>query len=121
MMRKEYDKFFLKSIVKNKLAVVTFIVMAVAICKQYINSDTGVIMGFWASMFACFGVAKTNSVYGYYGGMISLFLFTFAFSLYILTCNNFNGLQFLYIFSFIMSIFVVVSDAAKEYELAYNI
>ena len=95
--------------------------MAFAICCQYLNGDTVVILGFWASMFACFGVSKTNSVYGYYGGRISLFLFAIAFSIYVLTWNNFNGLQFLYIFSFVMSIFTIIADAAKEYNLNYNI
>ncbi len=53
--------------------------------------------------------------------MISLFLFTVAFSVYILSWNDFNGLQFLYIFSFVMSIFTIVEDAVKEYKLNYNI
>lgn len=120
-MRKEYNKFLIKSIIKNKFAAVTFVVMAFAICSQYLNSDTVVIMSFWASLFACFGVSKTNSVYGYYAGMISLFLFIVAFSIFILSWNNFNGLQFLYIFSFVMSIFSIVADATKEYNLNCNI
>lgn len=121
MMRKEYNKFLVKSITKNKFEGFTFCVMAIAICSQYLNSDTIVIIGFWASMFDCFGVSKTNNVYGYYAGMISLFLFTVAFSVYILSWNDFNGLQFLYIFSFVMSIFTIVEDAVKEYKLNYNI
>ena len=106
---------------KNKLAGVNFLVMALPICNQYLNGDTVVILGFWASMFASFGVSKTNSIYGYYAGMISLLLFTIAFSIYVLTWKNFNGLQFLYIFSFVMSIFTIIADAAKEYNLNYNI
>ena len=120
-MRKEYDKFLFKSVMKNKLAWINFLIMALAICSQYLNGDTVVILGFWASMFASFGVSKTNSIYGYYAGMISLLLFTIAFSIYVLTWNNFNGLQFLYIFSFVMSIFTIIADAAKEYNLNYNI
>lgn len=50
VVRKEYDKFLVQSIVKNKLAVVAFIVMAFAICRQYLNGDTVV---FWAFGRVC--------------------------------------------------------------------
>ena len=45
-MREEYDKFLFKSVMKNKLAGVNFGVMALAICNQYLNGDTVVILGF---------------------------------------------------------------------------
>ena len=46
MMRKEYNKFFFFFIMKNKFEGFTFCVMAIAICSQYLNSDTVVIIGF---------------------------------------------------------------------------
>lgn len=47
MMRKEYNKFLVKSITKNKFVGLTFCVMAIAIYSKYLNSDTVVIIGFW--------------------------------------------------------------------------